>query len=500
MLNPETFTWTAEQEQVFTFGVDKPEENLIINALAGSAKSTTLVELVRRTFAANLYTSALILAFNKRIADEMNAKELPAGAVAQTLNSLGYRALRSLVRKLGRPDPRKRGDLLRKRIDRHRNTQEIEWLNGNYMDLLDAVRLAPNVGWVPNSKYPAARSLIELDDDFFQAAGDKVNIELPSFAQDVIRDVHCASIDAVFKEGHADFDDQIFIPTLWPASFPRYQLILGDEAQDFSPLQHEMLRKVVGRSRFIAVGDAYQAIYAFRGADESSMRNLQTMFNMMPLTLSTSFRCPREVADHVSWRAPFIQSPDWAIQGEVNYLAEWDHSVVEDGSVIICRNNAPLFNTALRFLREGRRPQIIGNDIIKGLIRDLSDLSRDKSIPQNEVIRLLEVWKNRQKAKYKNHKRLEDRFECLNLFVNEAEDLKGAIEAAKKVEAMRGSVTFITGHKAKGQEWESVFFLDHHLCKEGQGQEDNLRYVICTRAKRSLTYVDSKSFVSGDEK
>jgi superfamily I DNA/RNA helicase len=492
------FTWTPEQEQVFTYGVDKPDENLIINALAGSAKSTTLVELVRRVFLAGLYSSALVLAFNKRIADEMNAKELPQGAAAQTLNSLGYRALRSLVPKLGRPDVRKRGDLLRQRIDRHRNTDEIKWLNDNYMDLLEAVRLAPNVGWVPEKKYPAARSLVENDDEFFDRASDKINLELPPFAQSVIYDVHCASIDAVFKEGRADFDDQIFIPTLWPASFPRYELILGDEAQDFSPLQHEMLRKVVGRGRFIAVGDAYQAIYAFRGADESSMRHLQTMFNMMPLTLSTSFRCPRSIAEHVRWRAPFIQSPDWAVEGEVNYLEQWGHSVVEDGSVVICRNNAPLFNVALLFLREGRRPQIVGNDIIKMLIRDLSDLSRDKSIPQNEVIRLLEVWKERQKAKYKNHKRLEDRFDCLNLFVEEAEDLKGAIEAAKRVEAMRGSVTFITGHKAKGQEWENVFFLNQHLCKEGQGQEDNLRYVICTRAKRSLTYIDSDDFVPGE--
>ena len=69
-----------------------------------------------------------------------------------------------------------------------------------------------------------------------------------------------------------------------------------------------------------------------------------------------------------------------------------------------------------------------------------------------------------------------------------------------------GSVTLSSGHKSKGLEWDNVFFLNSHLIPsiyaqqmadagdEGQMQQElNLKYVIITRAKKNLTYIDNEA-------
>jgi ATP-dependent exoDNAse (exonuclease V) beta subunit len=53
----------------------------------------------------------------------------------------------------------------------------------------------------------------------------------------------------------------------------------------------------------------------------------------------------------------------------------------------------------------------------------------------------------------------------------------------------------MTGHKAKGLEFDVVYHLDRHLIRLGEEQEDNLRYVIDTRAKDELYYITSAGVI-----
>jgi superfamily I DNA/RNA helicase len=53
----------------------------------------------------------------------------------------------------------------------------------------------------------------------------------------------------------------------------------------------------------------------------------------------------------------------------------------------------------------------------------------------------------------------------------------------------------LTGHKAKGLEWDDVFVLDKELIGVGESQQErNLLYVMQTRAKSNLTYVTTEGF------
>ena len=69
-------------------------DNLLINALAGAAKSTTLEFICKYVTGIPI----LSLAFNKRIADELS-KRLPGIVACKTLNALGHQVWGSNLRK-----------------------------------------------------------------------------------------------------------------------------------------------------------------------------------------------------------------------------------------------------------------------------------------------------------------------------------------------------------------------------------------------------------------
>src|SRR6185369_11403813 len=88
-------------------------DNLLVNALAGAAKTTTLEMVCRQLTSIPI----LSLAFNKRIADEMT-KRLPSHVEARTLNSLGHRVWSKVCGKRLSIDTRKTATILAAEIKR----------------------------------------------------------------------------------------------------------------------------------------------------------------------------------------------------------------------------------------------------------------------------------------------------------------------------------------------------------------------------------------------
>jgi ATP-dependent exoDNAse (exonuclease V) beta subunit len=58
------------------------------------------------------------------------------------------------------------------------------------------------------------------------------------------------------------------------------------------------------------------------------------------------------------------------------------------------------------------------------------------------------------------------------------------------LQKQKGRIKLMTGHKSKGLEFEQVYFLDAQLISD-KGQDPNIRYVIQTRAKDTLTYIQT---------
>lgn len=471
-----SFIPTKEQEACVDAAVAS-QDNLIINALAGAAKTSTL-ELIAKALPS---TPILYLVFNRRNQEEAQ-KRLASHVKCQTFNGCGHGVWTAALGRRAVLEADKIYKLTRAYGDELPKGSKKNDFFDTFKETLDLIKGARTAGYVPDGKYPDARRLCSLE-DFLEG----LDFEPEASQIDALNAVLHKSIQAAYA-AHIDFDDQIYMPTLFGGTFPRFPLVMADEAQDLSPLNHAMLERLVTK-RLIIVGDPWQSIYGFRGAVQSGMAQLERQFHMRSLTLSTSFRCPRAVIRRAQAHVPHMTWPEWAQEGEVHELEKWNAADIPDGAAVICRNNAPLFRLGLELIKRRRGVKIIGADIGPALVRVLKKLG-EVSMAREAVLQAITAWGLRQKKTAA----LEDKLACLRIFANEGETLTEAIAYAEHLFKQAGPITLLTGHKSKGLEFDTVYFLDPWRCGEGD-QEQNLAYVITTRAKRALYLVDSDNLI-----
>lgn len=476
------FEPTQEQLNCVTHAVETMD-NILVQALAGAAKTATIVLMSK----ALPDVEILCLAFNKKIAVEMNDR-LPSNCRSSTLNALGHRIWGDAIGKRLNINTKKMYTITSDVINALPSAaQESAWKG--FKEILSTVKEAKSAGYIPEEvletrKKNRPNPLMDSF-EFYEIC----EFKLADWEQNLVDAILCNSIEQSF-DGEMDFDDQIYMPSCFRAAFPIYSLVMVDEAQDLSALNHRFLKRLA-RKRLIAVGDPCQAIYGFRGAHEHSMQLMRDEFNMKKLTLTTSFRCPEAIVEHVRWRAPEMQSwDDHPALGEIDIHTHWAIDDIPDNAVVICRNNAPLYKLAITFLKNGRPPKLAASDIGKalvGLMKKLGPTNMLRDDAKTEVKRWLQGKEKRSRAK----RTFRDQAECMNIFLDNTDTLGQAIHFAQSMLSYEGAVQFMTGHKAKGLEFEQVYFLDEELVKH-EGQDRNLRYVICTRATRKLSYVNSE--------
>lgn len=473
---------TPEQQAIIDAAVGTTD-NIIVSALAGAAKTSTLEMLANALAEAQPRLEMLCLAFNKKIAEEMKDR-LPSNCTAMTLNSLGYRTWASALGRNRLNVDFKKGFRIMSEVIEEQTRADKEVLYEQMAELMRIVSFGKACGYVPTGEWEARAKPLMDDSDFFL----HIEQQLSGLEQSVVRECTIRSIREALK-GTCDFDDQIFMPTIFGAAFPLYKLTLIDEAQDLSALNHQMLKKIVGTRRLIAVGDQCQAIYGFRGAHEDGMASLAKKFDMKEFRLSISFRCAHNIVAAAQWRAPHMRAPDWAVDGEVNHFATWTAADLAEEAAIICRNNAPLFALAIKLLKAGRPAELGGKDIVQVITKAMSKFG-DGKMPQQAVFDSINAWeaKEKDKTKPRAHAGIADRAECMRIFAMQGATLGDALHYARHIVDLHSPLKLMTGHKSKGLEFETVYFLDEHLISS-KDQDPNVRYVIITRAKRSLNYI-----------
>lgn len=479
-------TPTPEQVAIVAAARDT-DRNLLVSALAGAAKTSTL-ELIADALSG---TEILALAFNKKMAVEMQER-MPSNVKAMTLNALGHRTWMDATGRRLSINSSKTYEISSELV-KTRPAAEQSALWETFAELIRIIDFGKSCGYIPSGHFDQAKALMR-DDDFFGHLEQK----LSEAEIDFIREVTLQSLQMAMK-GDCDFNDQVLMPTVFHGAFPRYPVVLVDEAQDLSSLNHATLRKLVGKRRLIAVGDPCQAIYGFRGAHEESMSLLRTEFDMQELPLTISFRCPQSIVKHVRWRAPQMRWPEWAKEGSVRTLPSWDSSLFEDDAVIICRNNAPLFAVAIKLLKTGRSCELHGRDVVASLTKVMRKFG-GHDLPQHTVLEKIDAWLavEMEKNKVRAHGRLQDRAACMRVFAVEGATLGDALAYAQHLSQLRSPLKLMTGHGSKGLEFDHVYFLDQHLIGKEE-QEPNLRYVIATRAKERLTYIRTEDFTEVKE-
>lgn len=255
---------------------DMPFFNIIVDAKAGSGKTTTIVEGMRYIPREGLVPPRTVfLAFNKSIADNLGRK-CPPGVVCSTFHSLGFRALKGS----GIVPPTVKVD--------QNKARKLVWNAVADRDDPDTRNICRLVSMAKT----VARDVSEIDFEEVCYYHDII-LERAERGFNIVRSV----VEATLNDTNTiDFDDMLYMPVMHSISFDHYNYVFVDEAQDTNDIQLEILSRLCApRHRLIAVGDPHQAIYGFRGANADSMSRIAKRFNCKTYPLSVSYRCPKAV-------------------------------------------------------------------------------------------------------------------------------------------------------------------------------------------------------------
>lgn len=474
--------------------------NAIVDAKAGSGKTSTLCMLADCISREGM--RAAFLAFNRPIADELK-RRLPSHVLAATWHSVSRNALIRMPQFA----PYKND---KNWVQINKVHSILDSMHSQYMDaelyrkgVKQLVGLMKANAMLPDVPKTELISLIEKYDIEFDPEEDDSGI---AQGIEMARD----ALQRNNEQLHViDFDDMLYFAAIMGAPLDKYSHVFLDEAQDTNKVQRVLLARMTSpASRIIAVGDPYQAIYGFRGADSSAMDNIATEFACITFPLSISYRCPRKVIAMAQRIVPTIEARENAPEGQVKQLAMMELANFTSLDMVLCRNTAPLITLAFKFLRAHKPVKVMGRDIgeqLVGLIQKMRAATLEELGDKLDEYTQAEVKKALNKRQESKAERLTDQHDSIIAIIeglphgeNTVYDVIAVIRKLFTDEDNHGRTTLTTIHRAKGMEAHNVYILDGHLMPSKFAkqpwqmvQEQNLKYVAVTRALDSLFFIES---------
>lgn len=243
----------TEEQQAIVEATKARPESLMVKSYAGCSKTTTL-----QLSAPGVREPALSLAFNKSIATEL-AGRLPANFEVKTLNGFGHGAWqRALEPSLGKGfrlklEEKKLGKL----VTEVAKARRVELTSDQWDSMRRLVSGVMQKGLTLENE---GNPLVQDTRETWADIADELYIDSEDldFVYDMSREVLKRNVDLA-KQGTISFDDQVYCSVCLGGRFLQYPVVFIDEAQDLSPLNHEMLALALRQGgRLVAVGDPKQ--------------------------------------------------------------------------------------------------------------------------------------------------------------------------------------------------------------------------------------------------
>lgn len=479
---------TIQQKRIFDW-VKTGTGNAIVEAVAGSGKTTTCLEAMKFTKG-----KVAFCCFNKHIANELQEKA-PEHVDVATLHSFG---LQAITKKLGRPiiRDRKVHDIIDELLPPANTAEEFTNRNDLSKCLIRLTGLVKNLLLNPRHKKKLQEVIIRYGVDM--GVTPKITFQsVCEYLPEII--IRCYERTAV-----VDFDDMVWLPVKLKMTMEKYDWVFIDECQDLNACQIKMVTQMATKkTRIVAVGDSFQSIYGFRGADVNAVQNIADIIKPTFLPLTVTWRCPKSHVQLARCLVPHIEASPTASEGVVRgyeYKQAIEH--MQPGDMVLCRVNAPIVRVAFALIARGTKAVVRGRDIGKGLISLIKRLGSDTITDlYGDLRQYVAVESNKlAKAEMKSQiEILEDKAECIYII---AEGCGSTTELIAKIEEMFSDqvhgVVCSSVHKAKGLEAETVYILDQHLMPHPRAlepwelaQEHNIEYVALTRSKMNLYFFDT---------
>lgn len=476
------FTPSIYQQAIFNF-VKDGRGNAVINAVAGSGKTTTIVEALKLIPSDQ---KVIFVAFNKSIVNELSQK-VPSHVEVKTMHSFGFGAIRFNMGNV-QVNENKVMDVVKALYPRWGIEDHIS--EGYMVRVKNIVDLA---------RIHMAENINDLYDIVDHHGVETLNAEVEK-AWEVFGIV-------TKNKKVIDMTDMVFYPAYYNLKCKTYDWVFVDECQDLNKCQQGMLRNMVkkGTGRFLAVGDPRQAIYGFAGADAESFRSLTNIPNTVVLPLSVNYRCGIQIIKLAQPIVPQLEAAPTAQEGSIETLGKWKN--IEDGDFVLCRNVRPLVKLCMDLLIDGKKATVRGRDIGLNMV---NMLRRTKTNDLDKALKILSYEMERAVAKGVSRGKTEQEvrtspsiismIDKVDAITTIAGSLKTVSDVISKIEKLftedKTGIICSTIHKAKGLEADHVHILNQELMPSKWAkkdwemeQEQNLIYVAYTRAKAKLSFI-----------
>ena len=483
---------TTQQEDIWD-AINTREVNIVVNALAGTGKSTTCRESMFRVLADDPSARIRYTCFNKSIATEFGAK-CPPGVDVGTMHSFALRGIQAAFsptidknKTYGILDQIPGGDKLARPL--RRNVAKI-------------VSLAKNHAITDPKDFTAWDEIDDLIDYY----------DVQVFPNERDRAI-AVTIDVLDRSARqtsvVDFDDMLLFPLLHEIRFPACDILFVDEAQDMNPVQHRLAARLNPDGITVVIGDPRQAIYGFRGSDSESMGKMTEQLDALVLPLTMTFRCPQS---HVRYAREIVAEYEAHPSNPEGTLTHGgsigDLQSAQPGDLVLCRANAPLVKECLALIARGVRANMRGRAIGDSLEAVVLKADRNQSNTIADFTGRLEAYSRKEVARLDAKEGSEDLIEQLTDRCAAVEaiasscgspaEIVGAIRTLFSDDDPAGYVTFSSVHRAKGSEARRVWLIDKPYAPPGRGkptnpwelvQRSNLSYVARTRSLDTLNVI-----------
>jgi superfamily I DNA/RNA helicase len=334
-------------------------ENLKVIAFAGAGKTTTLKACAEARSDRGIY-----LAFNGSIAKEAKEKLGRTKCQAKTMHGLAFGVMRDYMEKPAQINAR---SFMTSRImDRFHVPNVKGWGDYRVAAAVSSTmaKFAASADADFSSRHAEAALMEVLGDPDFIVSEEKAQ-----YVRDTIDKLSEPLRLMAFEYWGDCMENQLYSHDMYLKmldiddglrrdAFSRYKYVMIDEAQDINPVQRSILTKT--GLPLVAVGDPYQQIYSWRGA-ENALQQLPGR----ELFLTQSFRFGENIA--VIARTILDKIPDGGPEKRLEGAGPGENGEGPRGAVI-CRTNIGMLDEAIKYLNKGYKVHV---DNVDGLLTDV---------------------------------------------------------------------------------------------------------------------------------
>ena len=547
------FKPSTYQQDILDFFLNNPQSNMLVNALAGSGKSTTACMLSEHSKTSDLY-----IAFNASVVEEFKKKIKNPKTKVMTMHSLAYSIMLYNVEQESKDSgekPKGFGSQRSKRtvsLDNFKPhkilDEEITKRYGRYIEFAKRVFLKDNYVNLYNlcrltlTDMSSNKDVSRLIDDhvLFLYYGDE-GYSAPDISEitSTLKILDTKSRQQFETQGVIDFTDMLQITfnklkyDNWEVPYwALYTNIYCDEVQDFSNIQLNFLKFIKRtKGRYVFIGDFHQAIYNFAGANAQAFNQIPKMFAPVEtFDLPICYRCAKSHLSRVNreYGIPILPCDD----APLGFVKTIDKNKISEyakaGDMVISRKNKWIAEVVLDLARNGTPIFIEDKEMVVAIKRQILS-SKCTSVGTLEKFlqkvisnynkKLFEIVSKNVREGGHEEERLEAVAETNSKIDNTSfllEILEGYLENHTPSDSVSKFSDFVDKllnttpspdcvrlcsiHKAKGLEATNVFVLneakinfDFRNSKEQNVQEKNLSYIATTRAKEGLYLVKEPS-------